>query len=100
MVRLDSESDSQKIEMVHGAPVYRLRDKLLPIIYLSEILETGSLSKENEPEGPINIVVLQAGVKQFGLIVNEVSDTQEIVVKALGKKLKGIKNVENSSYYF
>ncbi len=38
----------------------------------------------------INIVVLQAEDSQFGLIVDEITDTEEIVVKPLGKQLKGI----------
>ncbi len=38
----------------------------------------------------VNIVVLQAEDRQFGLVVDEITDTQEIVVKPLGKQLKGI----------
>ena len=38
----------------------------------------------------INIVVLQADGRQFGLVVDEINDTEEIVVKPLGKQLKGI----------
>ncbi|MGC3991575.1 MAG: chemotaxis protein CheW [Chthoniobacteraceae bacterium] len=38
----------------------------------------------------VNIVVLQADGRQFGLIVDEINDTEEIVVKPLGKHLKGI----------
>ena len=37
-----------------------------------------------------NIVVLQADDRQFGLVVDEINDTEEIVVKPLGKQLKGI----------
>lgn len=38
----------------------------------------------------VNIVVLQADGRQFGLVVDEINDTEEIVVKPLGKQLKGI----------
>ena len=38
----------------------------------------------------VNIVVLQADDRQFGLVVDEINDTEEIVVKPLGKQLKGI----------
>ncbi len=38
----------------------------------------------------VNIVVLQADDRQFGLIVNEINDTEEIVVKPLSKQLKSI----------
>ena len=40
--------------------------------------------------GPLNIVVLQADERQFGLVVDLINDTEEIVVKPLGKQLKGI----------
>ena len=38
----------------------------------------------------VNIVVLQADDRHFGLVVDEINDTEEIVVKPLGKQLKGI----------
>ena len=38
----------------------------------------------------VNIVVLQADERQFGLVVDEINDTEEIVVKPLNKELKGI----------
>ena len=38
----------------------------------------------------VNIVVLQADDRQFGLVVDAINDTEEIVVKPLGKQLKGI----------
>src|SRR5262249_57045488 len=41
-------------------------------------------------EGAINIVVLQADDRQFGLVVDAIHDTEEIVVKPLQKQLKGI----------
>jgi len=40
--------------------------------------------------GANNIVVLQADDRQFGLVVDEINDTEEIVVKPLGKQLKGL----------
>ncbi|HXB69852.1 MAG TPA: chemotaxis protein CheW, partial [Candidatus Acidoferrales bacterium] len=40
--------------------------------------------------GVVNIVVLQADEHQFGLVVDAINDTQEIVVKPLGKQLKGL----------
>ena len=38
----------------------------------------------------VNIVVLQADGHPFGLVVDEINDTEEIVVKPLGKQLKGV----------
>ena len=85
LIRLDASSPA-KIEHVHGTPVYRRRGSLLPIAYLSKIL--GLQPSQSET---VNIVVLQAEDRQFGLVVDSVNDTQEIVVKPLGKQLKGLR---------
>jgi two-component system, chemotaxis family, sensor kinase CheA len=91
-------SATRKIEMVHGAPVYRLRGRLLPLIYLDKELQIHSNEKAAQEDGSaINIVVLQAGDRQFGLVVDEINDTQEIVVKPLRKQLKGIKTFAGAS---
>ncbi len=92
LVRLEGEEKETGIELVHGAPVYRLRGRLLPLVYLDrelEIIRSGADQGIRRPD-VINIVVLQAEDRQFGLIVDEITDTQEIVVKPLGKQLKGI----------
>src|SRR5262249_49786461 len=77
------------IERIHGAPVYRLRGNLLPLVYLHDQLHPGSTVLP-AVEGAINIVVLQADDRQFGLVVDAIHDTEEIVVKPLQKQLKGI----------
>ena len=87
LVRLDSEQARSGIETIQGARVYRLRGNLLPIVYLHE--ELGVDIESNEDDA-INIVVLQADDRQFGLVVEGVSDTEEIVVKPLGHQLKGL----------
>jgi two-component system chemotaxis sensor kinase CheA len=83
LVRLDSE----KVEYVHDAPVYRLRGNLLPLVYLDRELQVESRRRDG---ADLNIVVLQADERPFGLIVDEIHDTEEIVVKPLQKQLKGI----------
>ncbi|MFI5459910.1 MAG: chemotaxis protein CheA [Isosphaerales bacterium] len=87
LVRLEGEQALRGIEQIHGAPVYRLRGNLLPLVYLSRQLQVESVRAE---EGVINIVVLQADDRQFGLVVDAIHDTEEIVVKPLQKQLKGI----------
>jgi len=87
LVRLEGEQALRGIEQIHGAPVYRLRGNLLPLVYLSRQLQVESVRSE---DGVINIVVLQADDRQFGLIVDAIHDTEEIVVKPLQKQLKGI----------
>ncbi len=93
LVRLEGEEARNSVEMVYGAPVYRLRGQLLPLVYLSQALGLGAGADEKTAEDSsctVNIVVLQANEGQIGLVVDEVRDTEEIVVKPLGKELKGI----------
>ena len=86
LVRLEGEQAAQGIENIHGAPVHRLRGRLLPLVYLNQQMHL----PERSLEDAVNIVVLQADDRQFGLVVDEINDTEEIVVKPLGKQLKGI----------
>jgi two-component system chemotaxis sensor kinase CheA len=86
LVRLDGEEAKKSIELIQGAPVYRLRGNLLPLVSLNDELK---VAKEVESDA-VNIVVLHADERQFGLVVEGISDTEEIVVKPLGKQLKGI----------
>ncbi|MBX3448497.1 MAG: chemotaxis protein CheW [Planctomycetaceae bacterium] len=88
LVRLSAE-DRQKIERVHDREVYRLRDRLLPLVSLTNVLNLEEPPGASEED--TNIVVVQVGEEQFGLIVSEVFDTQEIVVKPVGQLLKDIK---------
>ena len=97
LVRLEGEETLTAVETVHGAPVYRLRGKLLPLVYLSRALDLDQGGRaarvadvQEAAEPAVNIIVLQADEGQIGLVVDEVRDTEEIVVKPLGKELKGI----------
>lgn len=91
LVRLTGNADPTKqIEFIHDIPVYRLRGKLLPIVYLDEQLELRHRRDRHDVEETVNIVVLQAEDRSFGLVVDAVTDTQEIVVKPLSQYLKGI----------
>jgi two-component system chemotaxis sensor kinase CheA len=85
LIRLEGDALS-KIEFVHQTPVYRRRGTLLPIAYLNDVLKL----PPNASDEARNIVVLQAEERQFGLVVDGVNDTQEIVVKPMGKQLKGL----------
>ncbi|MBL8251945.1 MAG: chemotaxis protein CheA, partial [Candidatus Competibacter sp.] len=86
LIRVNEEQRATAIEYVHSNPVYRLRGKLLPIVHLNRELALNAASAS----GVINIVVLQAGQHQFGLVVDQINDTQEIVVKPLDKVLQDI----------
>lgn len=86
LVRVEQERISQLIEEVHGASFYRLRGKLLPLVDLRQQLDLAA----PPPQRSTNIVVVQGDEHRFGLIVDTINDTEEIVVKPLGKLLKSI----------
>jgi two-component system chemotaxis sensor kinase CheA len=91
LVRLEGDEPGQGIEMVYDAPVYRLRGRLLPLVSLAESLGLQrGFGAGNGGGSAVNIVVLQADRHTFGLVVDEINDTEEIVVKPLGQQLKGI----------
>jgi len=89
LVHLEAEQAASRIERVHGALVHRLRGRLLPLVFLEQALGAEQ-SRAADRKGAVNIVVLQANDQQFGLVVDEIKDTEEIVVKPLGRQLKGV----------
>jgi two-component system, chemotaxis family, sensor kinase CheA len=98
LVRLEADEVAKGIELVHGAPVYRLRGRLLPLVYLSRELKLAADANPTvKGDGAVNIVVLQADERQFGLVVDQINDTEEIVVKPLRKQLKTVKTFAGSS---
>ena len=86
LVRLEGQAVNA-IEMLYDVPVYRLRGKILPLVYLNRELQ---IQKTTTDEETIEIVVINTDDYQFGLVVDRIEDTQDIVVKPLGKQLKDI----------
>jgi len=85
LVRARAGSE-HRIERIKDTPVLRLRDKLLPLARLSEL--TGIKSERAADTG--FVVVTQVGSQTFGIIVDAVFHTEEIVVKPLSSKLRHI----------
>jgi len=85
LVRVSPGSE-HSIERINGTPVLRLRDRLLPIVPLSKVL--GLAADESVDEG--FIVVTQVGRQRFGILVDGVFHTEEIVVKPMSSKLRHI----------
>ena len=83
------DRSKQKLESVYDAPVFRLRDRLLPIVFLAECLENTSRA-ECLLRNKSHLAVLQVNGLLFGLAVDRVIDQQEIVVKPLTSVLQGI----------
>jgi two-component system chemotaxis sensor kinase CheA len=84
LVRVKTGSE-HRIERINDSPVLRLRDRLLPIIALAGVME-----REATPLEDGFIVVTQVGERQFGILVDSVFHTEEIVVKPMSTKLRHI----------
>lgn len=103
LVRISKTEIMDKIEKIGNAMVIRLRDRLLPLVKLSDVLNDGRDAHGNIKEKPktfrtvltdleeVNIAVVMAGSFQYGVIVDELLDSSEIVVKPLGQHLKKCK---------
>ncbi len=75
------------IETINNAAVLRLREKLLPLGSLAEILELQK-ARGNWDSRAAQVVVCKVGGNDFGLIVDRVYDTEEIVVKPVSEMIK------------
>ncbi|WP_426561118.1 chemotaxis protein CheW [Angustibacter sp. McL0619] len=86
LVALDSRQAADQLERVGSAEVFRLRGMLLPIVRLSDVLEL----EPARDDGQLVIAVLQTDGRRFGLLVDRVLNSEEIVVKPLAARLKSI----------
>ena len=93
LLRLENDGGSP-IETVQNRPVYRLRGNLLPLLSLRELLAhhagpaVDDEAGQPEQSATTNVVVLKAGSHHFGLVVDEIVDSADIVVKPLTGFLK------------
>lgn len=87
-----AENSEHQIEEINGTPVLRLRDRLLPLVGLRKILDLGQSEFDDDELGRKEtfIVVSQVGTYTFGIIVDRVFDTEEIVVKPVAPILRHI----------
>jgi two-component system chemotaxis sensor kinase CheA len=87
LVRARNNSE-HRIERIKDAAVLRLRNKLLPLFRLSSLLKIGEGAESDVENG--FIVVTQVGSQTFGVVVDAVFHTEEIVVKPMSGKLRHI----------
>jgi len=93
LIRLEGDRAKKGIESFDNTSVYRLRDRLIPLLFLSREFGKKASPLYVNPEtglASLSMVILQAGSRQFGLVVDKIIDTQEVVVKSLGKHMKDI----------
>jgi two-component system chemotaxis sensor kinase CheA len=89
LVHIPPELAATAIEWMEGAPLYRLRGKLLPLVFLDRLLMPDGEHK-GVTERDNFIAVLNADGRRFGLVVDGLADPEEIVVKPLSAVLKSL----------
>lgn len=89
LVHLPAESYEKEIEWMEGAPLYRLRGNLLPLVFLERMLEQSMDARPGQDRDNY-IAVLDVDGRRFGLVVDGLADPEEIVVKPLSTVLKSI----------
>ena len=87
MLRYEPREGVPGVENFYGVPVFRLRDKLIPLVFLNYELKIDDVMPALDQT--LNIVIVQAAGIRFGLVVDEVLYMQEVVVKSVGPLLKG-----------
>ncbi|WP_417686965.1 hybrid sensor histidine kinase/response regulator [Roseibium sp.] len=91
LVRVQNNSE-HRIERIKDTPVLRLRNKLLPLVHMSQLL---GIYEGEDIENAIDddngfIVVMQVGSQTFGVVVDGVFHTEEIVVKPMSTMLRNL----------
>ena len=87
LVAVPADAVATAIEDVSGAPVHRLRGRLLPLVHLDDAL---GLPRRRTSGDSVSIVVVASEGRQFGIVVDRVLDTEEVVVKPLSSQLARI----------
>ncbi len=82
------DGDGPKVETIKNTAVLRLRDRLLPLVPLARLLELDA--KPLQAGAPNFVVVTQVGSQVFGIVVDRVFDTEEIVVKPVAPILRDV----------
>jgi two-component system, chemotaxis family, sensor kinase CheA len=87
LIRIPADQIEQRTDRAGDAELVLLRDRLVPMVYLCDAL--GSPRAERGSRA-LNIVLVDAGTIEYGLVVGELHDTVEIVVKPMGRHLQGL----------
>lgn len=82
------------VKLVQAKEVIQLRDLVIPLIRLNEILDIPS---KKDPEENLVVVVVKKGDKLAGLVVDELIGQQEIVIKSLGKYISRCKIISGAT---
>lgn len=96
LVRVRENERDAKLGRVKNAEVLRLRGSLLPLVRLNKALGCGK-DDEKGNEGATNIIVVDTGQTRFGLVVDALHESEEIVVKPLGRHHKNCRSLAGAT---
>jgi two-component system chemotaxis sensor kinase CheA len=88
LIRIPAHQIGERIDRAGDAELVVVRDRLVPLVYLAEAL--GGPRAERGGRA-LNVVLVDAGTFEYGLVVEELHDTVEIVVKPMGRHLQGLR---------
>jgi two-component system chemotaxis sensor kinase CheA len=86
LLRITPEREARMISDLGGTPVLRLRGEVVPLVDLAAVLQSGEVRRA--ADGGRSVVVLRSQGRTFALLVDDVADTEEIVVKPLARQLQ------------
>lgn len=87
----------QDVKLVRNQEVILLRGSVLPLVRLHDVLDVPPAPSKNGDEEEYAVVVARVGEKRAGLVVDTLIGQQEIVIKSLGKLLRGIKGISGAT---
>jgi two-component system, chemotaxis family, sensor kinase CheA len=97
LVRIRQGDETRHIERLRNSEVLRLRGRLLPLVRLTRVLDNPDVETTVDTAEPasasaaaINIIVVEAGNLRYGLVVDGLHDSEEIVVKPLGRHMSDV----------
>ncbi|TWT72783.1 Chemotaxis protein CheA [Posidoniimonas polymericola] len=98
LVRVRENERDTKLGRVKDAEVLRLRGSLLPLVRLNEALGCGTAEEQARSKtGATNIIVVDSGQTRFGMVVDALHDSEEIVVKPLGRHHKNCRTLAGAT---
>ena len=87
LIRIPAAQVAERTDRVGDALVLNVRDRLVPLLYLADAL---GAPRPQDSSRALNVVLVDTGAFEYGLVVEDLHDTVEIVVKPLGRHLKGL----------
>jgi two-component system chemotaxis sensor kinase CheA len=87
LIRIPADQIEQRTHRAGDAELVLLRNRLVPMVYLCDALGNARAERGSRA---LNIVLVDAGTMEYGLVVGELHDTVEIVVKPMGRHLQGL----------